>query len=206
MLQCPGLRAEQIQAEHRFWRGLAMPAALAAFHNAASNSCPPSPDICSTNARPRHILGSARKPCVVRARISVSCISTAGFLLAQGPGYTQGSDHPQSPTLNPPNVRFLPSDALQGSPQPRSHTLEGSGTSCSLPGGQGAAHGARCCCACPLLCTPRSLTPQGCVSPESADPSPAPGQRGQLKPSRRRCHGGNNAASLQRGRECAHPL
>lgn len=41
--RCPGLRAEQIQAQRRFWRGLAMPAALPAFHNTASNQLPPQP-------------------------------------------------------------------------------------------------------------------------------------------------------------------
>lgn len=108
-------------------------------------SCPPSPDICSANARARHILGSVHKPSVVRARISVSCLSS-GWLLARGAGHTLGSDHPQPSALNPSNARFLPSDALQGSPQPCSHILKGSGTSCSLPGGQGASHGARCHC------------------------------------------------------------
>lgn len=43
MLQCPGLRAEQIRVNRRFWRGLAMPAALPEFRNSAPKQLPPQP-------------------------------------------------------------------------------------------------------------------------------------------------------------------
>lgn len=143
-------------------------------------SCPPSPNICSANARARHILGSVRKPSVVRARISVSHLSPRALdcRLAPGTGTTahRGLRPPATLSSESPKCPALTLRCSQGSPQPCSHMLKGSGTSCSLPGGQGASHGARCHCDCPLLCTSRSLTPQGCASPESADPSPVPGQ------------------------------
>lgn len=77
---------------------------------------------------------------------------------------------------------LLPLDAPRGPHQPRSHMLKGNGTSCSTPGTQRALHGHAGAAVLVLsLAHPRSLTPQGCVSPESADLSLAPEERGQLK-------------------------
>lgn len=77
---------------------------------------------------------------------------------------------------------LLPLDAPRGPHQPRSHMLKGNGTSCSTPGMQRALHGHAGAAVLVLsLAHQRSLTPQGCVSPESADLGLAPEERGQLK-------------------------
>lgn len=148
--------------------------------------------------------GSVQKPSFVRARICASCL-LKGSGLAPGTG-TRAHGGLRAPTAlssEPPKCSVLTLRCSPGFPS----SAEGQWDILQPPGRAGSiARSTVPLRLSSLLCTSRSSTPQGCVSPESADPSPAPGQPGQLKPSRRRRHGGNNAASPQRGTERARPL
>ena len=106
------------------------------------------------------------------------CRLAPGTVTRAHRGLGPSSDLRSEPPKRPGWLRMPP----RGPPQPRSHALKGSGTSCSTPGTQRALHG-HTGAAVPVLsfARQRALPPQVCMSPESADLSPAPKQRGQRK-------------------------